>query len=506
MPAEQIETLDPFSMLPDAFDDPLMRQWLCACAVFPDLRLPLTLQLGREVADFLDLEWPGENEFMHLARLAWFRDGRIPEDVRLALLESLDRKLESKVRLAIEEVIYNAVAELEHTSNLREFTKPKSSWRWAFKGFLHSLKPGMRQYDTIYRRFMLGYRPDKLNLEIEAWARRRLGDRYSPLVDLRSLTVGTASVVLALGLAFLPDNIGPLEKQIVSSERTAELVEFTDTLSNGSLCPFCPRMVSLPSASFVMGSPVEETERFDSTKQQIQVDLPAFAIGMFEVTVGQYRAFVDATGFEVRDGCTIKNTGAQGARDEPGRSWLAPGFEQNDSHPVTCVSWSDAQAFGSWLSEKTGKSYRLPSEAEWEFASRAGTLDRYFWGDDEVGCEFANGADESAKTKSPNLSVMSCSDGYYTTAPVGLFSPNAFGLYDMIGNVSEWMKESWHDSYGDAQGDSVPLSIGSEPHRVVRGGSWNDSPDLLRSATRIRNLQEFRSNDLGFRLARTLSP
>jgi len=506
MAAGQIGATDPFSILPDAFDDPLMRQWLCACAVFPGLRLSLTLQLGRRVAEFLGKKWPGEKEFMHIARLSWFREGRMPEDVRLALLERLDKKLEPKVREAIEEVIYNAVAEPELAFDRPDFIKPEASWRQAFTGFLRSRKPESRQYDVIYRQFMLGYRPGKLDLRIDDWARRQLGDRFSALIDLRSLLLGATALALALGLAFFPYDVGPTEERIVSSERTAELVELTDRLADGSPCPFCPRMIALPGASFVMGSSAEEEGHNDDEGPQHQVDVPAFVIGKFEVTVGQYRAFVEATDRPPLDSCRAWDEEASEWKDDAGKSWQNPGFEQTDDHPVACVSWEDATVYAAWLTEQTGQTYRLPSEAEWEFAARAGTITRYFWGDDEVGCDFANGADETAKLENSNWVTMPCTDGYYTTSPVGTFSPNEFGLFDLHGNVWEWVEDSWHESYEGAPQDGSPWVKGNNSVRVMRGGSWGYEPEDLRSAVRDWSQPDFRDFSVGFRLARTLTP
>ena len=506
MAARPSVATDPFSILPDAFDDPFMRQWLCACAVFPGLRLALTLQLGRTVADYQEKPWPGEKAFMHISRLAWFREGRMPDDVRLAFLDKLEKPLVPKVREAIEEVIYNAVAEPDLAFERPDFIKPKSSWHWTFPAFLHARKPGTRQYDVIYRQFMLGRRPGKLDLQIDDWARRRLGDRFSSLVDLRSLIAGTVSIVLALTLFFFPYDVGPSEERIEATSIEAELVEFTDSLADGSPCPFCPRMVALPGASFVMGSPAEEEGRYDDEGPQHEVDVPAFGIGKFEVTVGQYRAFVEATDRPATEGCRIYDEKAKEWQDAPGKSWEDPDFTQDDDHPVACVSWEDAAAYAAWLSERTGESYRLASEAEWEFAARAGTITRYFWGDGQEGCEFANGADETAKAENPDWAIMPCSDGNYTTAPVGSYSPNGFGLHDMAGNLWEWVEDSWHDSYEGAPSNAVPWQEGISSVRVIRGGSWFLKPEYLRSAIRGRNPPDYRYDNLGFRLARTLTP
>src|SRR5262249_46599041 len=153
-----------------------------------------------------------------------------------------------------------------------------------------------------------------------------------------------------------------------------------------------------------------------------------------------------------------------------------------------CVSFEDAQRYVQWLSRKTGKLYRLPTEAEWEYAARAGTTTARFWGDGrERACDFANVADfTGAETLNWNKGnqdqVFQCRDGYANTAPVGSFRPNAFGLYDMLGNVFQWTEDCYHNSYDAAPSDGSAWTTGECKYRVLRGGSWNVSPRSVRSA------------------------
>jgi len=166
-----------------------------------------------------------------------------------------------------------------------------------------------------------------------------------------------------------------------------------------------------------------------------------------------------------------------------GASWRAPGFPQTDSHPVVCVSWNDAVAFVQWLSRKEGKTYRLPTEAEWEYAARAGSTTEFIWGDNpDDGAGWANAADLTAKQQFPNWTTFNWRDGYVFTSPVGSFKPNAWGLYDMIGNVWEWCL----DWYGDYPAGAVtdPKGPATGRSRVLRGGSWLDIPRICRSALR----------------------
>ena len=187
-------------------------------------------------------------------------------------------------------------------------------------------------------------------------------------------------------------------------------------------------------------------------------------------------------------------------------SWRAPGFVQGDGHPVVCVSWTDAQAYVRWLSEETGKGYRLPSEAEWEYAARGGKTTSRYWGNgSSAQCAHANGADASAKRVHSGWPVASCDDGVVHTASAGSYDANAFGLFDVLGNVWEWTEDCWHGTYAGAPGDgSAWTRSGDCGLRVLRGGSWDLRPRVLRSALRDRNTTGIRVSSAGFRVSRTL--
>ena len=276
-------------------------------------------------------------------------------------------------------------------------------------------------------------------------------------------------------------------------------------------CPDCPEMVVIPAGRFVMGAAPgeEESEKLqDSFRNRSQpqhgVDVASFSAGKFEVTRGQFRAFSEATGRSSTDGCFVW-TGAKFEKDLS-KDWRNPGYAQDDPHPVSCVSWDDAKAYTAWLSQKTGKVYRLLAEAEWEYAARAGTTTRRFWGDDgDRSCGYANGADQTTKAQVPgwNYLIANCNDRYAYTAPVGSYRANAFGLYDMLGNVWEWTEDCWNENYTNAPTDGSVWTTGNCSQRVVRGGSWNYFPQYLRAANRIRNTSAFRFSSYGFRVART---
>jgi len=275
-------------------------------------------------------------------------------------------------------------------------------------------------------------------------------------------------------------------------------------------CPHCPQLVAVPSGRFVMGAAPGEEEAeqlLDSFRRRSEPQRPVavgpFLAGRYEVTRAQYGAFENASGHRAR-GC-FRWTGADFEID-PQTDWRTPGYPQDDNHPVTCVSWQDAQRYVEWLSATTGKRYRLLSEAEWEYAARSGTRTARHWGDRaDIVCGHANGADRSTRSRvadAVNWSGADCDDGHPYTAPVGQFEPNAFGLYDMLGNVGEWTEDCWRDDYRDAPSDSRARTEGDCSMRAVRGGSWDDSPVALRAAYRVGSPVVVRLYSRGFRVAR----
>lgn len=279
-------------------------------------------------------------------------------------------------------------------------------------------------------------------------------------------------------------------------------------------CDACPEMVVVPAGSFTMGSPDNEKDRDKSgheSPQHVVTFKRAFAVGKFEVTLDQFAAFVRETGYDAGSECATFEQGKGEKRS--GRSFRNPGFGQTGLHPVACVNWDDAKAYVGWLSRKTGKSYRLLTEAEWEYAARArttpGSAPRFHFGDDEkTMCRYGNGADQTAKKTvpgAPNWTFFSCDDGYAYTAPVGSFTANAFGLYDMHGNVSEWTEDCYHDSYRGAPTDGSAWITGDCKFRYLRGGSWFGFPRLLRAAMRAAVAND-RGVYVGLRVARTLTP
>jgi formylglycine-generating enzyme required for sulfatase activity len=283
-------------------------------------------------------------------------------------------------------------------------------------------------------------------------------------------------------------------------------------------CAECPEMVVVPPGRFQMGSPASEVGRepAEGPVREVRIGYP-LAVGKHEVTRREFGRFVTATGYRTE---AERNVGAQGCFGwngskfdwVAGLNWRSPGFDQGEDHPVVCVSWNDAQAYLKWLNDSVpGRGYRLLSEAEWEYAARAGRgSSRYPWDDDvdaREQCAWANGADQTAKAQIAwyEWRVANCSDGYAYTSPVGRFRANAFGLHDLHGNVWEWVQDVWHDSYAGAPSDGSAWMSGGDPsRRVLRGGSWNYTPQYLRSAYRDWSAPGYRGGDAGFRIARTL--
>jgi formylglycine-generating enzyme required for sulfatase activity len=241
----------------------------------------------------------------------------------------------------------------------------------------------------------------------------------------------------------------------------------------------------VPAGQFVMGTPPGEANRSDDeTQHEVTISKP-FYMGVYEVTRGQFATFVNDTGWKTdaeQDGWTYSWEGNK-AHQVDGAGWRNPGFAQTDMHPVVCVSWGDAAAFCQWLSRKTGKAVRLPTEAEWDYACRAGTRTVYQWGDNpDDGKGWCNAADQTAKRQFPDWTVFNWEDGFVFTAPVGQFRPNSWGLYDMHGNVSEWCADWLGDYPGGAVKD--PTGPASSQDRVFRGGACGDIPSVCRSGAR----------------------
>ena len=234
-------------------------------------------------------------------------------------------------------------------------------------------------------------------------------------------------------------------------------------------CTECPAMIIVPAGSFVMGSPATETDRRINEGPQHRVTIAKqFAVSKFALTSKEWQVCVTQ----------------RGCHEDADDGW-------GERYPVTGPSWNDAQSYLTWLSKLTGKSYRLLSEAEYEYVARAGTQTAYPWGS-EIG--------------TGNASCYACGSQWDNKqpAPVGSFAPNRFGLYDMVGNVQSFVEDCYHDTYAGAPTDGSPWITGDCQSRVVRGGSFARNGLELRSAARQPHGTMDRYPDLGFRVARAL--
>ena len=272
------------------------------------------------------------------------------------------------------------------------------------------------------------------------------------------------------------------------------------------------RLAPIPTGEFLMGSSDDEDADDDEKpRHPVRITRP-FYLGTTEVTVGQFRRFVEATRY--RTEAERNGRGGRGWNEaratfevDPKYTWRDPGFPQTDEHPVTNVSWNDAVAFCEWLSTKEATTYRLPTEAEWEYACRAGTTTRYSSGaDPETLAGVGNVADGTARAKFPNWTTIAARDGYIFTAPVGTFRANAWGLHDMHGNVWEWCRDGYDGRYYQQSPGDDPTGPSQASRRVYRGGSWADDPRYARSARRVGVKPDYRYYDLGFRVAQVQPP
>jgi len=270
-------------------------------------------------------------------------------------------------------------------------------------------------------------------------------------------------------------------------------------------CADCPEMVVIGPGSFAMGFDGGEPERYEGPVRTVTIDY-SFALGLTEVTVAQYRDFVAETGYSAAQGCFAWDGVVAEMRDEA--NWQNPGYGRSltDNEPVVCVDWVDVKAYVDWLADKTGQPYRLPSEAEWEYAADAGSTATYPWGDaPEGGCRYANVFDQSAAAgiDSP-LAPVACDDGAASVTAVGSYATNAFGLHDMTGNVWEWTQDCYQMPYPAAPLDGSPVSEGECTRRSVKGGSWVTGITRQRPTFRGRDPEDRASIVFGFRVARDL--
>jgi formylglycine-generating enzyme len=274
-------------------------------------------------------------------------------------------------------------------------------------------------------------------------------------------------------------------------------------------CAVCPQMRTIPAGTALLGSGDDDPlGRPDERPQRSVTIVKPFEVSTFEVTRAQYAAFVRATGYPAGANCLTDRAKRGDWVYDANTTWLDPGFAQGDAHPVACVSYDDARAYVAWLNTRTHGGYRLPTELEWEYAARAGAATTWPWGDDPAaGCATANGFDQTTlavysgvdTSGYPRFDPLPCSDGWLNTHPVGALAANAFGVHDMIGNVSEWVDDCYAPSRAAAAAAPTP---GPCARRIAKGGSWGTLAHNLRTAERFPYAASHRDDSIGIRVAR----
>jgi formylglycine-generating enzyme required for sulfatase activity len=274
-------------------------------------------------------------------------------------------------------------------------------------------------------------------------------------------------------------------------------------------CPDCPEMVVVPPGSFAMGRDggVSE-ERYEGPVRDVNVAY-SFAAGRYEVTNAEYRRFVDATGYDAQEGCNYYQEGTW--VKDMALSWLDPGYGRpiKPDEPAVCLAWYHVKAYVDWLAEETGQPYRLLSEAEWEYlanAPPAGPLATAQRGDEL--CPYANILDQSGARVVEPFGIyqpVACDDGHERQAPVGSFPPNAYGLYDVVGNIWEWTEDCYAMPIPAEPVDGSPQLTEGCDRRAVKGGSWGSALTWQRPSFRGRDPLSRVSQVFGFRIARDLT-
>ena len=287
-------------------------------------------------------------------------------------------------------------------------------------------------------------------------------------------------------------------------------------------CALCPELVRIAPGEFTMGADIEEPRRLGLPEYWATREQPrhavriarGFSIGRYEVTRGEFAEFARATGYAPAAGCW-HFVGSEWLLDES-RSWRDAKIEQTDAHPVTCVNWHDAQAYVAWLSQETGRAYRLASEAEWEYVARAGTRGTYWFGDatDDI-CRYVNLGDLTTQDRygwdktQIKYEVLSdwkgqpCRDGHAAMAPVTATAANPFGVHGLLGNANEWVEDCWNDTHQGAPSDQSARRTGTDCGlRVMKGQGWTAIAASTRAAFRLKMNATDRRFTFGFRVVR----
>jgi formylglycine-generating enzyme required for sulfatase activity len=456
--------------------------WLSACAVYPELHWQLTLYMGQDKLN--------ESLLLRLARLPWLRYGTMPDWLRFLLLTQLDKAEEQQIRQRLALLLSLSVAKDSDKGFTLAIANKSALFNLAqqiLAFWTHKADDESVLKDYVFQSFMDGRLAVKLPKVMN-----RLLLHFGLLAKIQF-------ILCLMGLSVIPLFL-PVEtiNTVIQLGQPAELVVLLE-----------PEMVKIKGGDFLMGSSETEKGRNDDEKRH-KVYVDDFSMGRYEITVAQFGQFVNNTGYQTDAEKT--GQGCYGYKDKKfdeykDYHWRNPGFEQTAQHPVVCVSWNDAIAYTDWLSEKTTKNFRLPTEAQWEYAARGGTTTARYWGNDsDKACAYANGLDISLKKVFNNVKkevLHNCKDNYIYTAPVGSFIENSYYLNDMLGNAWEWTCSEYDKEYKGKEIKCLSNNRANNDSLVIRGGSWDFSPRWLRSANRFAFSATYRYNYLGFRISRT---
>ena len=334
--------------------------------------------------------------------------------------------------------------------------------------------------------------------EFSDWQKFR-ATKYGELVAARPNQDGQIELVEAKTAAMIAAYVAPSSQMldqppVIWRTSATPLVVFD--------APYAPRTVVVPAGEFTMGSAKNESGHrpTEGPRHRVRIAYP-LAVSMFPIVYGEYAWFVSETRHKSGGSCTTDENGVLKARAT--RDWQNPGFAHVLQSPAACIDFNDAAAYVAWLSKKTGQTYRLLSEAEYEYIARAGAATAYPWGDNgAAACQFANGFDLDAQPYAHSPAPIACHDGAPFTSRVDKFKVSAFGLYDTTGNVASWTADCWKPVYTGAPSNGAPSTGGDCAHRALRGGSWLGAD--LRAASRRRARADHVGADVGFRVARVL--
>ena len=459
--------------------------WLCACAVYPHLLWQLTLYLGAKLKTKDANSLFNEKRLSIVSSLPWFRVGYMPDWFRRKLLANLSVEQEKQVR----QLLYAMLSKVE--------TVKKEADRHFL---MHTFKYGLikRLIQRLIKHSQSQTNPlspvhDRIFIQ---FLENRLSVRIASAV-VRSILNTSKHMKQVVQSKDTP--VTPLPEKQTNIEPPAPGKPKTKIEPNTQM-----EFIWIEGGCYMMGQSDDEKKQIIDergkdvynlySKRELprhEVCVSGFWFAKYPVTVGQFRQFVLETQYKTDAEKAGESYTLQDDRWQlvKGVHWQNPGFEQDDDHPVVCISWNDSVALTKWLSEKHQRPFRLPTEAEWEYACRAGTTTFRFWGDDpSQACQYANVADLTLKKRFNYKYYHNCDDGYVYTSPVGSFLPNPWGLYDMLGNVWEWCADAFdEEAYLKHEKNNPVMELEGASFRVLRGGSWFNSPASVRCAARLRS-------------------